>query len=192
MLVIVLFVLWSKPDRQTRSTEKRTENVEAKPLEASKDKPAPAAPRRSTPLYPRSQTEPVQNQPSEPASEQDQTVELTRPKADGPIKLLKRVYEDESRDATAKKTEKLIRDEFGTEYLPADTLHNVTCHKSVCKVDAYWTEKNPLVLMALAMKVGHKLTGYIAFDPEPEPDRDGRVLVSVYFLRAGYELSDFE
>ena len=126
----------------------------------------------------------------EPQDEQTKrTIELSRPKRDGPLEILKRAYEDQSRDPTAIEVERLIRGQFGDEYLPAEFLHNVTCHEKVCKIDMYWTEENPLVVMAFAMKTGPLLTGYIATDPEPEPDREGRTLVTLYMLRQG-ELED--
>jgi hypothetical protein len=152
----------------------------------------PVAPVVSNPTAPK-QDEEMESQQDEEMEPQDEqrkkTIELTRPRKSGPLEILERAYEDQSRDASAMEVEKLIREQFGDEHLPTEFLHNVTCHEKVCKIEMYWTEDNPLVLMALAMKTGPLLTGYIAFVPDPGPDREGRTLVTVYILREG-DLAD--
>jgi hypothetical protein len=186
LLVVVLFLLWRRPVRQSEPAEDRVATTRNIPKAATEEKPA--AEIRKRPIAPvvSNPTAPSQDKEMDSQDEQmKKMVELARPQKGGPLEILKRVYEDDSRDATASDIEKLIRDQFGDEYLPTEYLHSVTCHERACKIQMYWTEKNPLVLMAFAMKTGQLLTGYIASDPEPEPDQKGRTLVTLYILREG-------
>jgi hypothetical protein len=204
LLLVILFNLWSGIRHQTKSplgaaktnttTEDHLTAPVIKPSAPTDEEPSPLNKKAlpTPPIVP-TQTIQAQNQPSEIERERaNKMQELLRPKEGGPLKLLKRVYARESRDATAKDTEQLIRKESSNEYLPAELFHNVTCHKSVCKVEVSWSEKNPYGLMALAMKLGPRLTGHIAYEPALKPDRDGRLPVTVYILRTGYALEDIE
>lgn len=190
LLMVVLFILWNSADRAEQSTVRQAIETNDNRQGNTEEKPTPKIANHLAAPAAENQITSNQKTDREPEIEQnDKMVEMARPKRGGPLKILKSVYEDETRDETANKTEKLIRDKFGSEHLPAEFFHNVTCHKSVCRVDMYWTEKNPFVLMALAMELGRSLTTFIAFDPDPEPDREGRTMVTVYILRKG-DISD--
>jgi hypothetical protein len=193
LLLIVLFILWSRPGRHTQPT-KDLGATEIKPRISVEKKPMPALPERTaSPVAPAPEQPAVsQNQPNDSQREQEKMVELLRPKTVGPLDVLKRVYRTESSDATSQDTERLIREQFGPEYLPSDVLQNVTCHKSVCKIDLFWTEERPSVVMALTMKIGPLMTGHMAFEPAPEPDNKGRVLVEMYVVRAGYDIANMK
>lgn len=186
LLLVVLFILWNDADRAERSSVDRAKATNDIPLKNTEEKSTPKIAKHLTAPVASNRTAANQKTANESETEQKQkTIKVTTPERTGPLKALKRFYEDESRDAKANKIEKQIRDEFGSEYLPVELLRNVVCHKSVCKVEMYWSEKNPLGLMVLSLKMAATLTGYVAFDPEPKPDRDGRTLVAVYALREG-------
>jgi hypothetical protein len=193
LLLVVLYFLWSGTGRQTQSTGEMVMKTEIKPSAPAEEESSPPVPKRDTPSVASARTAVDQDQPGDSQSEQtDKSLEALRPKADGPVDVLKRVYRTESRDETSQDTERLIREEFGPEYLPIDALQNVICHKSVCKIEMYWSEQNPTVVMALAMKIGPLLTGHMAFDPAPEPDDRGRLLVDIYVVRPGYDVANME
>lgn len=192
-LVVILFILWTKPGRQTQSSKEQLTKTDVKPSVPIEEKSTRSIPERPVVSVAPRQTQVNQNQPNDSRSEQERkALELLRPKAAGQIELLKRVYRRESSDATSQDTERRIREEFGPKDLPVEALQNVTCHRSVCKIEMFWSEQHPLVLVALTMTVGPLLTGHMAFDPAPEPDRKGRLLVDAYVVRPGYDTADFE
>ncbi len=148
----------------------------------------PTAPVDSTPSAP-SRSQPTESQ-RDPASAGD--LQIRPPAPQGPIEVLRRVYQQESRDATSRSIELLIRKQLGPEFFPSDLIEDVDCRKSVCKIDVLWHNEQPMVLAGVAMRVGPLLSGHIGFDPAPEPDRDGYFVVEMYILRAGYELPELE
>jgi hypothetical protein len=190
LLVAVLLIRPAFNGRQTQPVGERIPETEYEPpvpvdSRAIPTLAKPTADSSIAPIRP-----PVrQERTSDLSSDQSiNYVERLRPRAIGEIDLLKRVYRTESSDATSRETERLIRNEFGNDMVPIDALQHVSCHTSVCKIDLYWTEKNPTVLMALQMKLGPAMTGQMALDPAPEPDRRGRVLVELYVVRKGYDV----
>jgi hypothetical protein len=195
LLLVILFILWIGPSRQTQPSEEQSSvtEVEVESSEPIEEEPEPAIPERSVASIAPRQTPVDQNQPSDSQSEQmRKAIELLRPKAAGQVDLLKRAYRKESRDATSQDTERLVREQFGSEQLPAETLQEVTCHKSVCKIEIFWSEQRPTIQAWLTMRIGPLLTGHMAFDPAPEPDSKGRLLVDVYVVRPGFDVANFE
>jgi type IV secretory pathway VirB10-like protein len=200
LLLAVLFVLWIRPSRSARPINDPPRVTDVKPsvpVEKSsvpvEKQSAPVIPQPPIPSAAPAQPAVNPNQPSDSRREQEtKWLEHLRPKLAGPLDVLKRVYRTESRDATSQDTERLIREQFGPEYLPSDALQNVTCHKSVCKIEMFWTEQRPTVVMALTMKIGPLMTGHMAFEPASEPDSKGRVLVEMYIVRAGYDIENMK
>jgi hypothetical protein len=110
------------------------------------------------------------------------------PSASGPLTELKRLYAQQSADSSARETEREIESFFGPQVMPKEHLRSITCHESVCKISVYWTQKNPLAYMALAMKVGLQQAHVIGYDPISEVDRDGKMPLDLYVLRTGHTL----
>lgn len=205
-LGLIIFTFWFWGNDNDRATPADTEKVVVKDSEPTIPSDEVLAPQLQEPSTEKtvSAREPFNPPPKTPETEppddeadgiqEDEVAapKITPPVAGGPLKILKRVYADESADLTAKDTERQIQETFGTKELPNDALHSVICHKSVCKIDIYWSEEVPLVHVALAMKVGPFLTGFIAMEPSPERERDGSLLIELYFLRAGFTLADFQ
>ncbi len=192
-LVLVMVVLHREPNRQSQATRNKSRTTDVEPSVPVEKKPAPVMPDNPTPRVDPIQTAPSLNQPSESELELAAKKPVVTPSiAKGPLDVLKRAYQYESRDATSQALERLILERLGPEHFPAELLYNVKCHTSVCKIDVLWTEEHPMALAAVAAKVNSILTGHIAFDPAPELDRNGNLMVDIYILRSGYDLAEFE
>jgi hypothetical protein len=93
---------------------------------------------------------------------------------------------------TSQDTERLIRKQFGSIFLPTDALKNVSCHESVCKIEIFWTPRRSAIVVSLAMTLRRLLTNHIALEPAVELDSQGRLLVKMYIVRAGYDVANMQ
>jgi hypothetical protein len=188
VLLVVLPILWLGLGRRAQPGEEPVAATEAKPpasiesvlveLVPFDSRPPPAVPSPPDSSVPPAPPSADRDRSSDLQEEQTRKfLELLRPKAVGPLGLLKRVYRTESRDVTSRDTERFIRNEFGRGTIPVDALQNVTCHTSACRIDLFWTERNRTVM-----------GGQMAVDPAPGPDRLGRLPVALYIVRRGHDL----
>lgn len=190
MISVIAFFLLMPRDVANRKQQPSPRQTSQKEIEypiPEISKPVSEPPER--PLASAKTVRPVPAHERPPESERER---IRPPQAQGPLKLLKRAYRNDSRDETSQAIERLIRAQFDPKIFPMELLRGVNCHKSVCKIDVLWSEEHLMVLAAVAMNATPLLTGHIAFEPEPEPDRNGYVLIEIYILRPGYDLEDFE
>jgi len=175
------------PNRNSPSTHKEADTTA---IESAAPTPAKSMPKK--PVRPATSVDPVQKAPSFSQVSESELSSIKPPAAQGPLKLLKGLYQDESRDPTYESTEKLIRAQFDPKIFPVERLHAVTCHKSVCKIGVFWSAQQQMVLAGVLMNVYPILSIHFAFEPVSEPDDKGDVLVEMYILRKGLELEDFQ
>jgi hypothetical protein len=191
LLLVTLFFLWIRSSRP-----KRPINDE---LRMAEDKPSVPVGRKSMPATPERLVSPIASaRPNISRNEyQPNDLQLTRayfelerlrPKLGGPVDALRRIYRTESSDETSRDTENLIRKQFGPWYLPTDSLRNVACHKSVCKIELFWSPRRPTTVSSLKSKLIPLLTAHVAIDPPSETDKEGGMVVEIYIVRPGHEL----
>jgi hypothetical protein len=115
------------------------------------------------------------------------------PETHGPVKLLKSVFANERANRSAKKVERAIYSLAGTDLIPKKLLRSVHCHSTVCKISITWSNKYPFAHLAVGGQVAiQQQTNVIALEPMSEADRDGNVMIDIYFARTGNTLAEIE
>lgn len=187
-IVVVLYFLSNRSGRDLQRTQQHAATTTVESSSLAPAKPTPKIAARPSDIV----VNPTQEGLSCEQVRKAANVKLKPPVAQGPLKVLKGVYQDESRDATSEDAERRIRAQFDPETFPVDRIRTVTCHKSVCKIGVLWSNEQPMILAGVAMKAHQIPTREVAFDPVTEPDAKGDVLFEIYILREGLTLEDFE
>jgi len=105
-----------------------------------------------------------------------------RPEKMGPFEELKARYASDARDAEAGATEERIRKLLKQPEIPEGMLREISCLKSVCKLDLRWTtndsEAYMILMMSLVTTISQKLAAAPAGADEGQPVHPLEVYVS--------------
>lgn len=186
-VLVVIVIILNRSNRNSQSTQ-----TDADTTAMESAAPTPVKPMPEEPAHPAALTDPVQKAPSRVQVSESDRSSIKPPVAQGPLKLLKGLYQDESHDPIDESTERLIRAQFDPKIFPVELLHTVICHKSVCKIAVFWSNKQPMVLAGVMVNLHPILSVHFALEPVSEPDDKGDVLIDMYILRKGFELEDLQ
>jgi hypothetical protein len=103
-VVVLIFISWNRSSRDLPSTQQHTE-----PPAVESSAPAPAKSMPKKPMRPSAPAEPARKGPSCDQVSESERTPVKPPVAQGPLKVLKGVYQDESRDATSESAERRSR-----------------------------------------------------------------------------------
>lgn len=106
-----------------------------------------------------------------------------RPEKMGPFDELKAAYASDGRDPEAGATEARIRELLDQPDIPEGMLRQVSCVKSVCKLELRWSTGDQQAYMVLMMTLVSKISQKLAAAPVEDDEGQQTHPIEVYVSR---------
>jgi hypothetical protein len=183
--VLIAWLSWAwSPSTATEALPDESEDVLAAPAPPPVRAVAPPPPSAATPPQPAPQPA---AQPEEPRAEPERIpsphpMSLDRarpPEAYGPLDEYKTRWANESRGAESSANEQYFRKLFDVPNIPPALIHDVSCRRSMCKLELSWRPERRLGFVVTLESSKQLYDKRVAVEPGTR-EEDGSYLTNLY------------
>jgi hypothetical protein len=190
----ILWVTWAWSPELEQPTEEPFQPAPEPPSPPVAQPAAPTAPAPAavvlppTPPVPAAQAPtpeaPAPGVPEPPAripTPHPMSLDQTKPpEAYGSLAELKQRYETESRAADSAATEAKLREMVTTPNIPSELVQAISCHRSVCKIEAHWAPRRRIGYSIVLESFKNMYDKRVAVEPAEQRSEDGTYLTTIY------------
>lgn len=102
------------------------------------------------------------------------------PEQYGALAELKKQYETESRGEESSETEAGLRALINTPNIPAELVQDITCRRSLCKIEAHWTPRRRIGFAVLLESFKQMYSQRVAVEPALGQAADSSYVTTLY------------